>query len=133
MEVTNPNSHEVILDSLYFDAHLDDTYVAQVIHDGILNIPAHSKGEMDLIFSLPTRYKLQKVLEAENVVFKGKVWLKLELVKGVPITIPLPFNVKQKVPKDQIQKSIDEQKEKVKKKILKAVGQDKLKKVLDKF
>jgi len=133
MGVTNPNPHQVILDSLYFDAYLDDTNIVRVIHDGILNVGPNSEGEMRLIFSMPTSYKLKKVLAAENVVLKGKIWLKIEFIKGLPFTIPFPFSVKQKVPREQIQKAIDAQKEKVKKRILKEIGGDKAKDLLKKF
>ena len=133
MSVTNPNPHEVILDSLFFDAYLDETYVVQAIHDGTLNIPANSEGEMRLLFSMPTDFKLKKILDAENMVLKGKVWLKLELIKGLPITVPFPFNVKQKVPREQIQKAIDAQKEKVKKRIIKELGGGKIKDILNRY
>lgn len=130
MGVNNPNPHEVILDSLYFDAYLDGTYVIQVIHDGPLRVGPNSSGDMRLIFSMPTEYKLKKVLEAENVVLKGKIWLKIEIIKGLPFTIPFPFNVKQKLPEDQLKNAIDEQKQIVKKKIIKELGGDSLKKKL---
>ena len=130
--VTNPNAHPVILDSLVFDAFMDQTKVTNVIHDGVLNIPANSEGELNLIFAMPTDYKLKNLLEAENVNLRGKIWLKIELIKGLPITIPFPFDVKQKIPREQIQAMIDDQKKKVVEKVVKELAGDKVNDILKK-
>lgn len=131
--VKNPNAHPVILDSLVFDAYMDQTKVTNVIHDGILNVPANSEGELNLIFALPTTYKLKNVVEAETLNLQGKVWLKIELIKGLPVTIPFPFNVKQNIPREQIQAMIDAQKKKVVEKVVKEVAGDKVNDLLKKF
>lgn len=131
--VTNPNSHEVILDSLFVNAFLDNTKFANVIHDGPMVIQPNSEGELKVIVAMPTTYRIKNILDAENIVLKGKVWLKIELIKGLPFTIPFEFEVKEKVPREQIQKMVDEQKEKVVKKIVKELAGDKAKNLLDKF
>jgi LEA14-like dessication related protein len=131
--VKNPNAHPVILDSLVFDAFMDDIKVTNVIHDGVLNIPANSEGELRLVFAMPTSYKLKNLLAAENVNLQGKVWLKIELIKGLPITIPFPFNVKQKIPREQIQAMVDDQKKKVVEKIVKELAGDKVNSIIKKF
>jgi LEA14-like dessication related protein len=131
--VKNPNAHPVILDSLVFDAYMDDIKVTNVIHDGVLNIPANSESELRLIFAMPTSYKLKNLIEAENVNLQGKVWLKIELIKGLPITIPFPFNVKQKIPREQIQAMIDDQKKKVVEKVVKELAGEKVNSIIKKF
>jgi len=131
--VDNPNAHDVILDSLVFDAFFDGIKVTNVIHDGPLKIGPKSKGNLDLIFAMPTSYKLKKVMQAETVNLKGRIWLKIELIKGLPFTIPFNFDVKQKVPREQIQKMIDDQKEKVVAKVVKELAGQKAKDLLKKF
>lgn len=132
--VTNPNAHKVVVDSIALDGFLDGIRVANVIHDGkAVEVPANTKGEIDLILALPTSYKLDKVLKAEELNLQGKVWLKIELIQGLPITIPFKFNVTKEVPREEIQKLIDEQKNKVLKKVLKELVGGGLNDLLDKF
>lgn len=131
--VTNPNMHEVILDSIVFDAFLDDTRVANVIHDGTLIIEPNSKGELDAIVSIPTKFKLKKVLNAQEFNLKGKVWLRIELIKGWPVTVPLRFDITRPLPKEQIKELIDDQKKKVALRLAKEILEGKAKNFLDKF
>lgn len=129
----NPNPHQVILDSLVFDTYMDDIKVTNVIHDGPMNVAAQSEGEMRLIFAMPTSYKLKNLMAAENVNLRGRIWLKIELIKGLPFTIPFNFDVKQKIPREQIQQMIDEQKKKVVEKVVKELAGDKANELLKKF
>jgi len=131
--VKNPNPLQVILDSLVFDTYMDDIKVTNVIHDGPMNVAAQSEGELRLIFAMPTSYKLKNLTAAENVNLRGRIWLKIELIKGLPFTIPFNFDVKQKIPREQIQQMIDDQKKKVVEKIVKELAGDKATDLLKKF
>jgi LEA14-like dessication related protein len=131
--VKNPNNHQVIMDSLVFDTYMDNIKVTNVIHDGPMNIAAQSSGEMMLIFAMPTSYKLKDLMASENVNLRGRIWLKIELIKGLPFTIPFNFDVKQKIPREQIQQMIDEQKKKVVEKVVKELAGDKANEIIKKF
>ncbi len=131
--VKNPNPIPIQVDSLVFDAFMDQTKVTNVIHDGPMNIGAQSESELRLIFAMPTSYKLKNLTEAENINLKGRIWLKIELIKGLPFTLPFNFDVKQEIPREQIQQQIDAQKKKVVEKIVKVLAGDKVGDLLKKF
>ncbi len=133
LAIKNPNAHEVILDSIQFEAFLDQQFVAKGGNGSRLNVPAKSEGETTIMLSIPSKINLKEVVKSEVVNIKGRVWLKLELIKGLPITLPFNFNVKQNVPREQIQKLIDTQKEKVVTKVVKELAGDKVKGLLKKF
>jgi hypothetical protein len=130
LQVTNPNPHEVIMDKLYFDTYFDQAYLTRVDHDKHVEIKPNSTGTLELLFVVPTDVKLRQVLNSENVILDGRIWLRIELIKGLPFTIPFDFKVKQQIPREQIQAAIDKQKEKAKDQVLKNAGGDKLKSIL---
>lgn len=117
--VNNPNMHPVILDSLVMDVFVDETLVTNVIHDGHTEIAPNSIGEMNFIFALPTDYKLKRLQEAEFINLRGRIWLKIELIKGLPFTIPFNVDVKQRVPREQLNELVKKQKQKMAEKIVK--------------
>ena len=132
--IENPNPLPVVLDSIAFDAFLDGNEVVHVTSAGSnVNVPANGKGQVDAIMTMPTTYKLKKLLAAESINLKGKAWLKIELIKGFPVTVPFKFDVDRKIPREEIQTLIDAQKEKIVealvKKLLKGNALDFLKKL----
>ena len=133
LNVKNPNAHPVIMDSIQFDAFLDDQYIMKGANGNRLNIAANSSGVAPIILNIPTDVNLKKVIEAEKIRMKGKVWLKIELIKGLPITLPFNFDVKQNVPRDDLQALIDKQKKKMMERMVKELAGDKVKKLLNKF
>jgi LEA14-like dessication related protein len=130
IQVNNPNPHEVIMDKLYFDTFFDQAYLMRVDHDKHMVIAPNSTGTLELLFVVPTDMRLREIMKAENVVLDGRIWLKIEFIKGLPFTIPFDFKVKQRIPKEQIQAAIDKQKDKAKDQVLKNAGGDKLKNIL---
>lgn len=131
--IYNPNEHEVVLDSIYFDAYFDDVKVGRVNHSASVSIPKASQNVVETNLRLAKGIKLRKIQQAEEIHLRGKVWLKIELAKGFPVTLPVKFDVSKPVPRDQINGIIDEQKKKVVAKIVKEILKGGFKNLLDKL
>ena len=134
INITNPNTHKVIMDSVVMDVYLDETKITSLVHNGSdVHIPPNESGSFDVLVQIPTSFKLQKVLKAEYTNLKGKIWLKVELIKGLPLTIPFRFNVSREIPHEKIQEKIHEQKQIIITKILNELTTGGVRNILDKF
>ena len=133
LNVKNPNAHPVVMDSVQFDAFLDDQFIMKAANGSRLDILAKSEGAMPIMLNVPTDVNLKKVVKSENIRMKGRVWLRIELIKGLPITLPFNFDVKQKVPREELQKVIDAQKKKMMERMVKELAGGKVKDLLKKF
>ncbi|MFY0600652.1 MAG: hypothetical protein JXR03_13350 [Cyclobacteriaceae bacterium] len=135
LEITNPNDSEVALDSLKLKAYLDDAFLVDVRHLEHTIIPPNSSNLTNVIINIPTAFPIKPLLEAENVVLKGKVWLNLNLTKKTNITLPIPVSVKKEIPREEINAAIEEEKDQKIKSLLDYIssqGIDKLRKKLKK-
>ncbi|NNE55373.1 MAG: hypothetical protein HKN32_05095, partial [Flavobacteriales bacterium] len=117
--IYNPNDHEVVVDSLYFDAFLDESKIARVHHNTSMLISPNSNSVIETTMTVAKGIKLKKVRKAEEIQLRGKVWLKIELLKDYPVTLPMKFDVSRPVPREEINALIDEQKRIVVAKIVK--------------
>lgn len=134
LKINNPNPYRVEVDSLYVDTYLDESFLVKVKHPEHTTVPASQSMVTDINFTVPTDFPFHKVLDTEQFVFKGKVWLRMEIIEGMKVTLPVPFTVRQDVPKEQIQQAIDTEKEKLLEELLswleKKAPEDKVKDAL---
>lgn len=113
VEVTNPNGQEVILDSMEVKLLLDNSFLLNLNHDKILNIPANSEAISTVGCSLPLNFPLNKLLSAKEFTLDGSAFMKVNFSKNLSKEIELPIKVTRDIPRDQVNKAIEEQKEKI--------------------
>lgn len=111
VEISNPNSSEAIMDSIFVETYLDDMYAMRVLHKEHSIIPAKGKDDTKLTLEIPLSISLDKVLSAEEVKLNGKVWLKMKVTKNRTITLPVPIKLKTKIPREEIKAEIAKQEE----------------------
>lgn len=124
VEIKNPNAKEVILDSMMYDCFLDETYLMKIGHYQHKVVPASSSALTNMQFDVPLNIPLQKVINAQEVVVKGKVWLRVKYSKNREITLPIPVKVKHPIPREEIQAKIDKEKERLIKELAKKAEND---------
>lgn len=113
VEVDNPNEQEVILDSMFYDCFLDETYLMKIGHYEHSVIPPRSVSDTRMTFDVPLNTPLKNIINAQDVVVKGKVWLRLKLTKKTEVTLPVPVKVKRAIPREQINARIEKEKERI--------------------
>lgn len=137
IEIDNPNQHNVILDSMVFDCFLDETFLMQIGHFEHSIIPAASAKETPMTFTVPTSVSLNNVINAEEIIVKGKVWLKIKLSEKVKVTLPVPVTLKKAIPREQINAYIYKEKERITEELIKKLKDqpevDKIKKDIKKL
>lgn len=132
VEISNPNSSEAIMDSISFDTYLDDMYAMKVVHKEHSVIPARGTDDTKITLEIPLSISLDKVLKAEEILFKGKVWLKMNITKNRTVTLPVPIRIKKEIPREEIKSEIAKQEEIVIEKLIEAAKAKKVDKDLKK-
>ncbi len=119
--VDNPNELPVILDSMVYEVFLDDAFLMNAEHNNRVTIPAKKSGFVTVDLTIPTSIPLNEMIEAKTVTLKGKAYLKLNITSKKSITFPVPIDVTQDVPRDQINAKLDKEKERLVSQLLKSV------------
>lgn len=133
IKITNPNTSEVELDSLKLKTYLDDAFLVDVRHLEHSIIAPNTSVLTNVAIALPTAFPVKELFQAEDMVLKGKVWLNLMITKNNRITLPVPISVRKKIPREEINSAIQEEKEKKTKELLDYIskqGSNKLKKAI---
>ncbi|MEP0366106.1 MAG: hypothetical protein ABJN36_17900 [Cyclobacteriaceae bacterium] len=133
IKITNPNTSEVELDSLKLKTYLDDAFLVDVRHLEHTVIAPNSSVLTNVAIALPTAFPVKELFQAEDMVLKGKVWLNLMITKNNRITLPVPISVRKKIPREEINAAIQEEKDKKIKELLDYIskqGSNKLKKAI---
>ncbi|MEO9474060.1 MAG: hypothetical protein ABJG41_00945 [Cyclobacteriaceae bacterium] len=132
IKITNPNASEVVLDSLKLKTYLDDAFLVDVRHLEHTVIAPNSSVLTNVAITLPTAFPVKALLQAEDMVLKGKVWLNL-MISNKTITLPVPISFRKEIPRDEINAAIQEEKDKKIKELLDYIskqGSNKLKKAI---
>ena len=118
LQIENPNTKEVMLDSFYLDTYLDETFLVKIVHPDHTVIAANSTYSTPVDAQVPTAFPVKKLLTAENAVFKGKVWLRINLTKNTEVTLPIPVRLTREIPREEINAAIDAEKKEMTDKLI---------------
>ena len=118
VEIQNPNEQEVIADSMFFDCFFDETYLMQIGHFEHTTVPAKSAGITVMTLSVPTNLQFNSIMGSEYAKVDGKIWLRLTLLDGLNVRLPVPVKLKRPIPYDEINAAIEKQKQKIIKELM---------------
>lgn len=111
VQITNPNSQEVIVDSLVLDAFMSDGEAfSRIGHYRSLEIPSGSQDTARFDITIPVDMNLKNLMNEEKIKFQGTVWSQIKLTEGFSGTIPLPVSFDYKIPREEIQKQMNQHK-----------------------
>ncbi len=133
LAIDNPNDQEVILDSMFFDVFLDDSFLMNAAHNKRVTIPAKKSGDVTITLNIPTEIPFNKLIEGQQVRLKGKAFLKLNITPSKSVTLPIPVDISQNIPRDKIYEKLEEEKNHAIKKLLESIKNGGAKSIIDSF
>lgn len=112
-EIDNPNSEEVILDSLGLKLFLDNSHLLNLAHQKNLRIAEKSKAISTIACKLPLDFPLDKLLNAKEFSLDGEAFMKVDFSKKISKEIKLPIKVTREIPREEINAAIAKEKERI--------------------